>query len=441
MTASNAAQHVDLDDIEQIELFLQDIRQRPQSRDLAEGALLSTLNLSEEKLGKDHSITIHVAFELAKFYRVKKDFAMAESALSCVVHDCKRVYGESHVITLEALCELASALDGQKDLERCKAVLLLASANYRDLNPYGKEALFCEAHLAHTMEALEMCEDAGLLFRYLVEKHRQANTIQDSLGLNCLWSLISNYCKKAYRLFQGFWKNDGDKRRAREYFFECVALCQIIALNAGEEAQETLYYSLWPLGKIALWLGDDDTFQKCVWFLDSTGSSNSSRRSRTSCDGCNQQISSGYHYVCRQCEDRDFCHECFTTRRSQSDTNSESCRDHIFFEICPYRTPENPNIMGVAAAAEWLSSLLAETRLQDWRFEAAKSGGEELPLNIDDWNDKYPKDISVPVSGRDQELHFSEWSQVNDTLQRHRICMAKTRIPAQLHHTFGQDGE
>ncbi|KAF5229845.1 hypothetical protein FANTH_14065 [Fusarium anthophilum] len=440
MTASNAAQHVDLDAIEQIEMLLQDIRRRPQSRDLAEGALLSTLNLSEEKLGKDHNITIHVAFELAKFYRVKKDFAMAESAVSRVVQDCNRVYGESHVITLEALCGLASALDGQDDLERCKAVLILASAKYRDLNPYGKEALFCEAHLAHTMEALEMCEDAGLLFLDLVEKHRQANTIQDSLGLNCVLGLISNYCKKAFSLFQGCWKNDDDKKRAREYFFECVALCQIIASNEGEEAQETLYYSLWPMAKIALWLGDEDTFQNCVWFLDSTKSSNSSRGSRTLCDGCNQQISQGYHYVCRQCEDRDFCHECFTTRRGQFDMNSESCKDHSFFTISPHRTPEEPNIMGVTAVAEWLSSLLAETRLQNWQFEAAKAGGEELPLDIDDWNDRYPKDISVDVSSPVQELHFSELSQVYDTLQRHRICIAKTRIPAQLHHVFSQDG-
>ncbi|KAF5588817.1 het domain protein [Fusarium subglutinans] len=410
MTASTAAQDIDLNSIEQIEMLLQNIQRKPQSYDLAEGALLSTINLSEEKLGKDHSITIHAAFELAKFYRVKRKFAMAESALSRVLEDCERVYGESHVITLQTMCELAQTLDNQKDLERCKAVLLQAYTRYRDSNPYGTEALFCGVHLAHTLEALGMYEDAGLLFLDLVEKYRQANTIQNGLGLNCVSSLISNYCKKAYRLFQGIWKNDDDKKIARGYFFDCVALCQIIASNEGKEAQETLYYNLWPIGKIALWLGDDDTFQNCVWFLDSTKSPSSSRQFRIVCDGCNQQLSSGYHYVCQQCEDHDLCLECFTAQRGQFDTNSESCRDHFFFEISTHHpSTEESEKVGVTTVVEWLSSLLAEAALQDWQSEAAKAGGEEMPLNIDDWNDRCPKDISGPAPGRsDQELHYSE---------------------------------
>ncbi|KAF5682043.1 duf1665 domain-containing protein [Fusarium circinatum] len=95
---------------------------------------------------------------------------------------------EAKVLRLQLMDERTSIQEQEHSGGSWNFLLLQASTEYRDLNPCGTEALFRETHLAHTLEALRMYEDAALLFLGLVEKHRQANTIQDSRGLNCAQS-------------------------------------------------------------------------------------------------------------------------------------------------------------------------------------------------------------------------------------------------------------
>lgn len=438
MASSRATEQEELDAVDEIETLFQDVKRRPESRSQDEETLRAALRLSEQKLGHDHRVTIRAAFELAKFYHHTEDYAMALSTYYRLLVDCLRVFGNSHSITLDTMSMPAAIFYARKQYEDCKDIWHQMFTKYQDANPYGTKTLVCQGFLARVLLELETYDEAEILYFELVQKHRQGASLHFIPGVWAVYGLVRCYHKRTYNLYQGLWKNENEKQKARDYFVECVNLCIEVALT---EALGLLGEVLGVVGVMSLYLGEDDTFQTCLWSRDALQWLDSSGRFEWICVRCTEQVSSGGQYACRQCQYINLCSECYIVHQSSNEPGFESCRNHSFYKTRRRGISEVKSGNEAEAVRAWLVGLVEHYTLHNWQSDAMSAGGENMPPNIDEWKARIPMALQIEQSNLlSQELSRSKMADISLAWQKARTRHTKFRVPAMLQHAFRVDG-